>query len=81
MVERMGRIVDRTDEHLGTTDVAVITARGGWSRMARELQEGVRPYAAHHGELIRVRSAVTTSPGARTSTGCSQASRTRSSRP
>jgi hypothetical protein len=29
--------------------------------MARELQDGIEPYAAHHGELYRVRSAVTTS--------------------
>ena len=64
MAEGMGRIVDRTDEHLGTTDIAVITARRRLIRMARELQEGVEPYAAHHGALYRVRSAVTTSPEA-----------------
>ena len=61
MVEGMGRIVDRTDEHLGTTDVAVITARRRLMRMARELQNGVEPYAAHRGALYRVRAAVTTS--------------------
>jgi hypothetical protein len=61
MVEGMGRIVDRTDEHLGTTDIAVITARRRLLRMARELQEGVEPYAAYHGDLYRVRAAVTTS--------------------
>ena len=62
MVEGMGRIVDRTDEHLGTTDIAVITARRRLIRMARELQEGVEPYTAHHGGLYRVRAVVTTSP-------------------
>jgi phenylpropionate dioxygenase-like ring-hydroxylating dioxygenase large terminal subunit len=64
MVEGMGRIVDRTDEHLGTTDIAVITARRRLIRMARELQDGIEPYAAHHGNLYRVRAAVTTSPEA-----------------
>ncbi|MCC7367737.1 MAG: Rieske 2Fe-2S domain-containing protein [Chloroflexi bacterium] len=60
MVEGMGRIVDRTDEHLGTTDIAVITARRRLLRMSRELEQGIEPYPAHHGDLYRVRSAVTT---------------------
>lgn len=52
------------DEHLGTTDIAVITARRRLIRMACELQDGIEPYAAHHGDLYRVRAAVTTSPEA-----------------
>jgi hypothetical protein len=39
----------------------VITARRRLIRMARELQDGIEPYAAYHGDLYRVRSAVTTS--------------------
>jgi phenylpropionate dioxygenase-like ring-hydroxylating dioxygenase large terminal subunit len=61
MVEGMGRIVDRSEEHLGTTDVAVITARRRLLRMSRELEEGIEPFAAQHGDLYSVRAAVTTS--------------------
>jgi phenylpropionate dioxygenase-like ring-hydroxylating dioxygenase large terminal subunit len=57
MTEGMGAVVDRSREHLGTTDIAVITARRRLLRMARELQQGELPYAAYHGELYRVRSA------------------------
>jgi phthalate 4,5-dioxygenase len=62
MVESMRPIVDRTKEHLSSTDAAVITARRRLLRMIKELHEGVEPYAAHHGEVYRVRSAAVTSP-------------------
>ncbi|MBI3300712.1 MAG: hypothetical protein HYZ72_01330 [Deltaproteobacteria bacterium] len=46
MTESMGGIVDRTQEHLGTTDVAVIAARRRLIAMARDLQDGVEPSEA-----------------------------------
>jgi hypothetical protein len=40
----MGAIVDRTIEHLGTTDIAIITARRLYIKAARELAEqGIEP--------------------------------------
>lgn len=42
--ESMGSIVDRTIEHLGTTDIAIITARRLYLKAARELNdEGIEP--------------------------------------
>ncbi|MFN0073696.1 MAG: Rieske 2Fe-2S domain-containing protein [Chloroflexota bacterium] len=54
--EGMGRIMDRTREHLGTADLAIIMYRRRLLRMARELQQGTEPYAAAHGESYRIRS-------------------------
>ncbi|SRR5579884_20631 len=56
--EGMGPIVDRTTEHLGAADAAVIQARRLLLRLMDELGEGREPYAASHGEAYRVRSAV-----------------------
>ena len=55
--ESMGRVVDRTAEHLGTTDAAVIAFRRRLIRMALALQEGVEPAEAANGDWYRVRSA------------------------
>jgi nitrite reductase/ring-hydroxylating ferredoxin subunit len=55
--EGMGRIYDRTREHLGTADLAVIQGRRRLLRGARALRSGEEPYAATHGEAYRVRSA------------------------
>jgi phthalate 4,5-dioxygenase oxygenase subunit len=49
-------IVDRTKEHLGTADLPTIAARRRLIRMARELQHGIEPNPATHGDLYRVRS-------------------------
>jgi phthalate 4,5-dioxygenase len=57
--EGMGAIVDRSKEHLGTSDLAVIAARRVLLRRALELQQGIEPYAASHGEIYRVRSLLT----------------------
>ena len=46
---------ERWREHLGTTDIAIITARRMLLRMARELQQGIEPYAPHHGDAYHVR--------------------------
>lgn len=56
MTDSMGVIVDRTEEHLGTTDMAIIRMRRRLIQGARELQEGNEPYAASHPEVFRVRS-------------------------
>jgi phenylpropionate dioxygenase-like ring-hydroxylating dioxygenase large terminal subunit len=41
--EGMGPIVDRSKEYLGTTDIAIVTARELLLEAAREVQEGVGP--------------------------------------
>ena len=55
--ESMGCIVDRTSEHLGTTDAAVIAFRKRLISLAMSLQEGIEPAAASNGDWYRVRSA------------------------
>ena len=54
--ETQGFISDRTREHLGTTDLAIIGARRMLLRMARELQEGIEPTAVRQGDLYHVRA-------------------------
>lgn len=56
MTESMGGIVERTREHLGTTDVAVIAARRRLIAMARDLQDGVEPTEALRLEIYNVRA-------------------------
>jgi hypothetical protein len=56
MTESMGGIVDRTQEHLGTTDVAVIAARRRLITMARDLQDGIEPSEALQPEIYNVRA-------------------------
>ena len=60
--EGMGRIVDRTREHLGTADQATIAGRRALIRMARDLQEGIEPAIAHQGHKYGVRSMDIVSP-------------------
>jgi len=43
MTESMGPIYDRTQEHLGTTDVAIIFWRRYMMRLARNLENGIEP--------------------------------------
>jgi len=62
MIEGMGYICDRTQEHLGTTDVAVIATRRRLIRLAKALEEGHEPYAASHPEIYRVRPLDLVSP-------------------
>jgi nitrite reductase/ring-hydroxylating ferredoxin subunit len=56
--ENMGAIYDRTQEHLGTSDTAIIAMRRRLLKTVRELQAGKEPYEAQHGEIYRVRSAI-----------------------
>jgi hypothetical protein len=54
--ESMGAIYDRRKEHLGTSDLAIITARKRLLNLARELQQGIEPFPASHGDVYRVRA-------------------------
>ena len=54
--ESMGPIYDRRKEHLGTSDLAIITARKRLLNLARELQQGIEPFLASHGDVYRVRA-------------------------
>ena len=54
--ESMGPIYDRRKEPLGTSDLAIITARKRLLNLARELQQGIEPFPASHGDIYRVRA-------------------------
>jgi len=56
MTDSMGAISDRDNEHLGTTDMAIIRMRRRLISTAQALQEGTEPYAASHPEVYKVRS-------------------------
>ena len=43
MQESMGAIYDRTNEHLGSSDAAIIHVRRRWLRLAKALSTGERP--------------------------------------
>ncbi|MGH2469466.1 MAG: Rieske 2Fe-2S domain-containing protein [Chloroflexota bacterium] len=64
MIEGMGYLCDRSQEHLGTTDLAVIAMRRLFLRLARELQQGIEPVAPSKPELYRVRPLDILSPEA-----------------
>jgi len=55
--ESMGPVGDRTRERLGTSDTAIIAMRRLLLQEVRELQRGVEPFAAHHGDVYWIRSA------------------------
>jgi nitrite reductase/ring-hydroxylating ferredoxin subunit len=55
VTESMGSICDRSQEHLGTTDLAIIAARRRLLDAARQLGQGVEPHAARHPEAYAVR--------------------------
>ena len=55
MTEGMGYICDRTQEHLGTTDLTIIHMRRMMLDLVRALEQGKEPFAATHPELYRVR--------------------------
>jgi len=55
MTEGMGPIVDRTQEHLGTSDLAIIRVRQKLLEAARDLQNGIEPYAAQCPDAYHIR--------------------------
>ncbi len=54
--ESMGPVFDRTKEHLGTTDTAIITLRNIYLQAVRELLEGGEPFLPRNPDAFRVRS-------------------------
>ena len=54
--ESMGAICDRTKEHLGTSDSAVIAMRRMYLQGCRDLLEGKEPFVPMKGSAYRVRS-------------------------
>lgn len=63
MQESMGPIVDRTDEHLGSADLAVISMRRRLLEAVRALADhGEVPYEARQPDAYRVRSAALVLP-------------------
>jgi len=54
--EGMGAICDRTKEHLGTSDSAIINLRRVYLRGAREIMEGGDPFTPEKGSDYRLRS-------------------------
>ncbi|NKB56416.1 MAG: Rieske 2Fe-2S domain-containing protein [Alphaproteobacteria bacterium] len=56
MTESPGRIVDRSQEHLATSDTAIIQMRKLLIDGARNLEKGIEPAAAQDGAIYRVRS-------------------------
>jgi hypothetical protein len=57
VTESMGRIYDRTQEHLGTTDVAVIRMHDVLLAAAKALAEGREPPALAGGDFRSIRAA------------------------
>jgi hypothetical protein len=56
VVEGMGAIVDRTKEHLGTSDTAIIGMRRQLLNGAKALLKGQEPKAAFDGALYHVQA-------------------------
>jgi phthalate 4,5-dioxygenase oxygenase subunit len=58
MTESMGPVMDRTAEHLGSTDAGIIRVRRALAQAARALAEdGVTPPGVDNPQVFRVRSA------------------------
>jgi hypothetical protein len=55
MTESMGGMVDRTQEHLASSDAAIIQVRQDLLKAARDLQQGIEPAAAQRPEVYHVR--------------------------
>ena len=65
MQETMGSIVDRTSEHLGISDSAIIRTRRSLIRAARMLDEhGIEPATVRDASLFNIRSATAVLPRA-----------------
>lgn len=57
-----GPICDRTIEHLGTSDRAIVATRRLLLRAARELEDGIEPYQAQNAETFRMRAIAMEAP-------------------
>ena len=56
IIESMGPIVDRENEHLGTSDTAVIQARKQLIQLAKDLQDGKEPVLPQNPAMFGVRA-------------------------
>ena len=66
--EGMGRIVDRTEEHLGSSDSAIIRVRRALIRAARDLMEGTEPPQATRPASYKLRTVDLIRPAPKAST-------------
>jgi hypothetical protein len=55
VTESMGAVCDRSQEHVGTTDAAIIAARRRLLQAAKDLQQGTEPFPAQHPEAYALR--------------------------
>jgi len=62
VTESMGPVVDRTNEHLGAADTAIIVMRRVLMRMARRLQDGHEPDLVRHPERFQTTPMNVTTP-------------------
>jgi phthalate 4,5-dioxygenase oxygenase subunit len=62
VTESMGPVYDRSREHLGTSDMAVIFMRRYLLRLARDLQQGIEPRPLSDPSLFSVRPVHTVTP-------------------
>ena len=62
IVEAMGPIVDRENEHLGSSDVAVIAARRKLIQLAKDLVDGKEPDLPQEPSAFNVRPIDVTTP-------------------
>jgi phthalate 4,5-dioxygenase len=62
VTESMGTIMDRTNEHLGAADTAVIVMRRVLMRQARRLQEGLEPDMVSHPDRFQTTPMNVTTP-------------------
>jgi hypothetical protein len=53
VTESMGRVYDRTQEHLGAADTPIIQMRRHLMHLAEQLQNGREPELPHHPEWFR----------------------------
>jgi len=60
--DQWGPITDRTREHLGTTDLAVIAMRRKLLHQIEDLEQGIEPAEVSDGAVYRVRSAAFIAP-------------------
>jgi hypothetical protein len=54
MTEGMGYVCDRAEEHLGSSDIAIIHMRRKMLKMLEDFERGAEPYAATHPDIYRV---------------------------
>ncbi|MEA2639054.1 MAG: phthalate 4,5-dioxygenase [Chloroflexota bacterium] len=60
--EGMGPICDRSQEHLGVSDVGIIQMRRRILQEVTNLEMGVEPYSASHGDVFRIHAGDTLLP-------------------